>query len=192
MLNFVPRSSFGIALMNSACTRAPEPAPLDTSTNAAPTGDTATATATATAALPRSGQLARALEARARTVVVGPKGDALRFEAVIRNRGDSVVRVEGSGCRLMPRAFRNAERASPFWLLERAHPPGVMSGCTMELWQVSLAPGDSAAVRAVTVPVHRFRGDSLPPGRYYFGVELRLNDEKLAVPAGSVVVEGEP
>jgi hypothetical protein len=188
MPNFVPCSSFGIALLINACTRVPERAPLDTSTNAAPTGDTASATAV----LPRSGQLARALDARARTVVVGPKGDTLRFEAVIRNRGDSVVLVEGSGCRLMPRAFRDAGRASPFWLLERAHPAGVMSGCTMGLWQVSLAPGDSAAIRAVTVPVHRFRGDSVPPGRYYFGVELRLNDERLAVPAGTVVVEGEP
>ena len=50
--------------------------------------------------------------------------------------------------------------------------------CTLALPVRMLAPGDSAALAAIALPVRTVLGDSLPPGRYRIEAQLVGNGSK--------------
>ena len=82
------------------------------------------------------------------------------------------------GCVVLLRAYRGPARmGAPAWDQER----GV--ACTMQLVELSLAPGESREFQT-SVRADRILGDSLPAGRYYFTAVLRPDGRVVEVPAG--------
>lgn len=82
------------------------------------------------------------------------------------------------GCVVLLRAYRDAARTgAPAWDQQQ----GVM--CTMQLVELSLAPGESREFLA-SARADQILGDSLPAGRYYFTAVLRPNGRVVEVPAG--------
>jgi len=82
------------------------------------------------------------------------------------------------GCVVLLRAYRDAARAgAPAWDQQRD------AMCTMQLVELSLAPGESREFLA-SARADQILGDSLPAGRYYFTAVLRPNGRVVEVPAG--------
>jgi len=82
------------------------------------------------------------------------------------------------GCVVLLRAYRDAARTgAPAWDQQQ----GVM--CTMQLVELSLAPGESREFLA-SARADQILGDSLPAGRYSFTAVLRPNGQAVEVPAG--------
>lgn len=112
----------------------------------------------------------------------------------IRNPSKQRVRVGWTGCDFPLEVYGSAARSGfPAWESRRwkRRDPATFVGCLL-VRDTVVAPGDTLGPPKFLVgafePVRRMLGDSLPPGRYYFGAVLHLNGDSLRVPAGSIVL----
>jgi hypothetical protein len=136
--------------------------------------------------------------------VAGPAPRQLRAWTVVTNGGTRSVTFGHGACALQIRLWREAARtAAPAWRSELRQPvrrPGerpTMYGCPGVLIVRTLRPMDTATFE-LHVPRGEVLADSLPEGRYWVGVELKLLNDSLrppawdnryAFPAGEVVLD---
>jgi hypothetical protein len=141
----------------------------------------------------------RTLEVPAGSAVLRTGLEPLRYGALVRVRGDTLVgratvvntgklpvQLEYGACSLQLRAYRTTDRTGrPAWRSDRSG-----DGCIQVLYGAMLAPGDSLS-RPLRYwrPVPHVLGDSLPDGRYRFAATLDLNSGPTReIPAGEVVL----
>ncbi|HET6341224.1 MAG TPA: hypothetical protein VFG78_03480, partial [Gemmatimonadota bacterium] len=138
-----------------------------------------------------SGELTSGLEDVAHEIATVVEGDPaqLRTTVTVTNIGESTVRLE-YGCgtvRLL--AFRSADRSGrPAWDSFKRF--GDDFACPAYLAFHLLEPGESfvAGEFRYVVPVREVLGDSLPEGRYFFGVDFRVNFRTARFPAGEATL----
>ena len=104
----------------------------------------------------------------------------LRGSLRMENTTPNTVRLElGSGCPVLLRAYRTAERRTPVW------DQGSGLACTLQIQIRSLAPGGVANEDAPPTDAAEILGDSLPAGTYHLSAYVRVNAGTLELPAGS-------
>jgi hypothetical protein len=121
--------------------------------------------------------------------VAGQAPRQLRAWTVITNHGSRSVTFDHGACALQIRLWGEPSRTgAPAWRSEFRQPvrrrgdrPS-MYGCPGVLIHRTLPPMDTAAFQ-LHVPPGEVLADSLPEGRYWVGVELKLLNDSLRPPA---------
>lgn len=107
---------------------------------------------------------------------------------VATNRGAKAIGIAYGGCPLRIRLWRTADRkGAPVWRSEDRQPRGQFGdnrrspryGCPGYRIEGRLLPNDSLVFRQ-PIPLAEVLADSLPDGRYWVGLELKLRDESRA------------
>ena len=119
------------------------------------------------------------VEVRAHLEWAEPETEGFRVLLDLTNTGADTAQVESGECNVRIRAYAAAELAEPaIWddhFIENVACPAV-------LYVHRIAPGEnSTAERIIRASIV---ADWPPPRRAYYGVVIRLNGERLVLPAG--------
>ena len=133
--------------------------------------------------------------AAATTVVGSDTAQSLRAVVTLTNRSERPVHVEYGPCSVRVLAYREAQRGgTPIWNSDFRRPRSGAWGyaCLTYLLATDLPPGAVLSTRELTTtaPLIEMLADSLPDGRYYFGVDVALANRPpiRGIPAGSADV----
>ena len=123
------------------------------------------------------------VEYRAETLIMESFPVQVRANVQITNSSGSAVTITfPDGCLVLLRVYRDAERTSLAYDMERDF------GCTQALVPVTIGAGESKTISAPTISAAKILGDSLPNGTYYFTALTRPEGQRVELRAGSAAL----
>jgi hypothetical protein len=103
----------------------------------------------------------------------------LRTRVTASNETDQPITFSTGGCRVLLRVYRSAGRTgTPAWDQER------VVGCTMEIVEERIGPGQSREYTAGNISAAEILGDSLPNGRYFLVAAFLKDGQRVPLEAG--------
>ncbi|MDP2952062.1 MAG: hypothetical protein Q8O76_01935 [Chloroflexota bacterium] len=107
----------------------------------------------------------------------------LRATVIIANTNDRSVEVPLEGCAVSLRLYEEPSRtATPVWTSE-GYRERMGGRCMQDPYAVALRPGESYEV-GDAIDAGLVLNDSVPPGRYYFAIIIKLSGGPLELAAG--------